>query len=73
MSTLWKRGEKTVIVTGGTKGIGYETASGLAARGATVIIVGRDAERGAAAVSSMQQHTGQCCDLLSPGGSLVAR
>lgn len=58
MSTLWKRGEKTVIVTGGTKGIGYETASGLAAHGATVIIVGRDAERGAAAVSSMQLHTG---------------
>ncbi len=58
MSTLWTRGEKTIIVTGGTKGIGYETASGLAALGATVIIVGRDAERGAAAVNSMQQHTG---------------
>ncbi len=58
MNTIWKSGEKTVIVTGGTKGIGYETASGLAVRGATVIIVGRDAERGAAAVSSMQHHTG---------------
>lgn len=58
MNTIWKREEKTAIVTGGTKGIGYETASGLAARGATVIIVGRDAERGAAAVSSMQSDTG---------------
>ncbi|HTK10097.1 MAG TPA: SDR family oxidoreductase [Ktedonobacteraceae bacterium] len=58
MSTIWQKGEKTVIVTGGTKGIGYETASGLAARGATVIIVGRDAQRGAAAVNRIQQHTG---------------
>lgn len=58
MSTIWNRGEKTVIVTGGTKGIGYETASGLVARGATVIIVGRDAQRGAAAVSSMQHRIG---------------
>jgi NAD(P)-dependent dehydrogenase (short-subunit alcohol dehydrogenase family) len=58
MSTLWNKGEKTVIVTGGTKGIGYETASGLAALGATVLIVGRDAKRGATAVSSIQQRTG---------------
>lgn len=58
MSAIWNRGEKTVVVTGGTKGIGYETAYGLVARGATVIIVGRDAERGAAAVTSMQQYTG---------------
>jgi NAD(P)-dependent dehydrogenase (short-subunit alcohol dehydrogenase family) len=58
MNTIWKSEEKIAIVTGGTKGIGYETAMGLIARGATVIIVGRDAQRGAAAVSSMQHHTG---------------
>lgn len=54
----WDIQEKTVIVTGGTKGIGYETARGLAARGATVILVGRDATRGAAAVESIQHQTG---------------
>ncbi len=57
MSAIWNRGEKTVVVTGGTKGIGYETAHELAARGATVIIVGRDATRGATAVTSIQQQT----------------
>ncbi|HEY3992463.1 MAG TPA: SDR family oxidoreductase [Ktedonobacteraceae bacterium] len=58
MNTTWNREEKTVVVTGGTKGIGYETAHGLAAYGTTVIIVGRDATRGAAAVTSIQQQTG---------------
>jgi len=58
MSATWTIREKTVVVTGGTKGIGYETARGLAARGATVIIVGRDAARGAAAVARLRQQTG---------------
>jgi NAD(P)-dependent dehydrogenase (short-subunit alcohol dehydrogenase family) len=49
--------EKTALVTGGSKGIGYETARGLAAQGATVIIVGRDETRGAASVASLQQKT----------------
>lgn len=57
MSTNWNMQEKTVVVTGGTKGIGYETARGLAALGATVIIVGRDATSGEAAVTSLQQQT----------------
>jgi NADP-dependent 3-hydroxy acid dehydrogenase YdfG len=34
MNILWERQEKTVFVTGGTVGIGYERARGLAARGA---------------------------------------
>ena len=58
MSTIWNMQEKTVLVTGGTKGIGYQTALGLAALGATVIIAGRDATRGASAVASIQQYTG---------------
>ena len=39
----------TCLVTGATSGIGKETALRLAALGATVIIVGRDAARGEAA------------------------
>jgi NAD(P)-dependent dehydrogenase (short-subunit alcohol dehydrogenase family) len=42
---------KTVLITGGSGGIGRITAQRLAAAGANVIIVGRDAARGAAAVS----------------------
>ncbi|WP_394814784.1 SDR family NAD(P)-dependent oxidoreductase [Streptomyces millisiae] len=40
---------RTVLVTGGTGGIGRETARGLAALGARVVVVGRDAGRAAAA------------------------
>ncbi len=58
MSTNWNVQGETVIVTGGTKGIGYETSRGLAVLGATVVIVGRDTTRGNAAVESMQQQTG---------------
>lgn len=58
MNTTWNVREKTVLVTGGTNGIGYETARGLATLGATVIVVGRDATRGAAAVTNLQQQTG---------------
>ncbi len=57
MGTSWNIQEKTVLVTGGTNGIGYETARQLAARGATVITVGRDATRGAAAVARIQYQT----------------
>ena len=58
MSTIWNMQEKIAVVTGGTKGIGYETAHGLAVLGATVLLVGRDATRGATAVQSIQQKTG---------------
>ena len=49
---------KTVLVTGGTRGIGKETAGGLARLGASVIIVGRDEERGAAAAAELRERTG---------------
>ncbi|MFJ4653324.1 SDR family NAD(P)-dependent oxidoreductase [Nocardia sp. NPDC088792] len=42
--------KQTALVTGGTAGIGWETAIGLAAAGFEVTVVGRDAERGARAI-----------------------
>lgn len=45
--------EYTALVTGGTAGIGLETARLLADRGARVIITGRDAERGETAIASL--------------------
>lgn len=44
---------KTAIVTGGTMGIGLEIARLLLERRASVVVVGRDRDRGAAAVRSL--------------------
>jgi NAD(P)-dependent dehydrogenase (short-subunit alcohol dehydrogenase family) len=46
---------KTCLVTGGTSGIGRETARQLAMLGATVIIVARDAGRGEAAADEIRR------------------
>ncbi len=46
---------KVAIVTGATGGLGYETALGLAARGATMIVAGRNAAKGARAVARIQR------------------
>jgi len=40
---------RTVVITGGTGGIGFHSALGIARSGARVIITGRNAERGEAA------------------------
>ncbi|HEY6258143.1 MAG TPA: SDR family NAD(P)-dependent oxidoreductase [Xanthobacteraceae bacterium] len=48
---------KTALVTGGTDGIGKEVARGLAQRGARLIIVGRDAEKGARAERDIRAST----------------
>ena len=45
---------KTVLVTGGTGGIGLATAAGLAGLGARVGIVGRDAARSEAAATNLR-------------------
>jgi NAD(P)-dependent dehydrogenase (short-subunit alcohol dehydrogenase family) len=49
---------KRVVVTGGTGGIGRETARGLARIGARVVVVGRDAGRARAAVEELRRDTG---------------
>lgn len=49
---------KICMITGANRGIGWATARELAARGATVVMVCRDRERGDAARREIQQHTG---------------
>ncbi len=62
---------KTCIVTGANSGIGKGTCLGLARRGARVIMVCRDAERGQAALDEIRRETGSLslslaiCDLSS--------
>jgi DNA-binding PadR family transcriptional regulator len=46
---------KVVMVTGATSGIGLATAMGLAGQGATVVAVGRNAEKGAEAAARIQR------------------
>jgi NAD(P)-dependent dehydrogenase (short-subunit alcohol dehydrogenase family) len=62
---------KTALVTGSTSGIGKATASALARFGATVIITGRDAERGARVVKEIEEGGGSArfvrADLSDPG------
>lgn len=49
---------KVCLVTGATGGMGEVTARALAQQGATTVLVGRDAEKGRAAVARIRQATG---------------
>jgi NAD(P)-dependent dehydrogenase (short-subunit alcohol dehydrogenase family) len=49
---------KAILITGGTGGIGKQTAIGLAKVGAHVIVTGRDKVRGESAVKEIKQASG---------------
>ncbi|MFT3838079.1 MAG: SDR family oxidoreductase [Myxococcaceae bacterium] len=60
---------KIALVTGANRGIGFETAKGLAARGATVVLLCRDGKKGEEARKQIVAETGNAnvelllCDL----------
>ena len=49
---------KTVVVTGATDGVGKEAAKRIAAAGATLLLVSRNADKGGAVVERMRRETG---------------
>ena len=71
MTHEWPLQGKICLITGGTSGIGLETAVDIAQQGATVIITGRDAERGEAACQEISERSNNLtvefmrCDLAS--------
>ncbi len=50
--------DQVILITGSTDGLGKATARELAARGATVLLHGRDQARGEAALREIRQATG---------------
>jgi NAD(P)-dependent dehydrogenase (short-subunit alcohol dehydrogenase family) len=50
--------DKVILITGGTGGIGKAAAIQLARRGATLVLVGRDPEKGEHAVGELRSTTG---------------
>ena len=61
---------KTALVTGSTSGIGRATAMGLAARGAHVLIVGRDEQRAEDVIAEIEGSGGSAAFRLTTLGDL---
>lgn len=55
---MMKLQTRNAVVTGGTDGIGKEIARGLACAGHRLVLVGRDAQKGAAAAQEILETTG---------------
>jgi NAD(P)-dependent dehydrogenase (short-subunit alcohol dehydrogenase family) len=51
-------GQRTVVITGGTGGIGFQSALGIAKTGARVLVTGRNRGRGEAAVRRLVEESG---------------
>jgi NAD(P)-dependent dehydrogenase (short-subunit alcohol dehydrogenase family) len=51
-------GEKTIVITGATSGIGLEAAVALARQGARVVMVGRNPVKTTAAVAEVRERSG---------------
>lgn len=49
---------KVCLVTGGTGGLGLATARALAVKGATLVIAGKNASKGASAEETIKEETG---------------
>ncbi|GHE47160.1 retinol dehydrogenase [Streptomyces longispororuber] len=64
---------RTLLVTGATSGIGYETARLLAEHGATVLMHGRTAEEAHAAVDRLLTRSGMPAERLCAYGADFAR
>lgn len=64
--------DETVVVTGSTSGIGRETALALARLGATVVVHGRDEEKGRRVVEEIETDDGEATFLRADFSSIDA-
>jgi NAD(P)-dependent dehydrogenase (short-subunit alcohol dehydrogenase family) len=55
---LFELKEKTAIITGGSKGLGFAMAAGLASAGASILLVNRNPEEGDAAAIQLRENYG---------------
>ncbi len=69
--------ESVALVTGGSRGIGLAVARGLGAKGASVVLLGRDAARAAEVAEQLQGEgidaVGEGADLADPDSVSAAR